>query len=109
MPTGSSASRPGPVGSGTSHSPLRRTRVIIHGRVQGVFFRDTLRRRAESRGVAGWVSNRADGTVEAVLEGRESDIEALLGFCRQGPARAEVERVAVSSEPPEGLVGFKIE
>ena len=90
-------------------SPLRRRRLIIQGRVQGVFFRDTLRRRAESRGVSGWVSNRADGTVEAVLEGRESDIEALLGFCRQGPARAEVERVEVRSEPPEGLTGFKIE
>jgi acylphosphatase len=94
--------------TGTS-SPLRRRRVIIHGRVQGVFFRDTLRRRAESRGVAGWVSNRGDGTVEAVFEGREADIEALLGFCRQGPARAEVERVDVRPEPPEQLTGFKIE
>ena len=77
--------------------------------MQGVFFRDTLRRRAESRGVAGWVTNRGDGTVEAALEGRGSDIEALIGFCRQGPARAEVERVDVTPEPPEGLVGFKIE
>ena len=90
-------------------SPLRRVRVRIQGRVQGVFFRDTLRRRAESRGVAGWVTNRGDGTVEAVLEGRESDIEALIGFCRQGPARAEVEDVDVTPEPPEGLAGFKIE
>jgi len=55
------------------------------------------------------VTNRGDGTVEAVLEGREADIEALLGFCRQGPARAEVERVDVRPEPPEGLTGFKIE
>ena len=94
---------------GGTASPLRRVRVRIHGRVQGVFFRDTLRRRAESRGVAGWVTNRGDGTVEAVLEGRESDIEALIGFCRQGPARAEVEHVEVAPEPPEGLVGFKIE
>jgi acylphosphatase len=97
-----------PAPAGTA-SPLRRVRVRIHGRVQGVFFRDTLRRRAESRGVAGWVTNRGDGTVEAVLEGRESDIEALIGFCRQGPARAEVEHVDVIPEPPEGLVGFKIE
>jgi acylphosphatase len=97
-----------PAPAGTA-SPLRRVRVIIHGRVQGVFFRDTLRRRAESRGVAGWAANRWDGTVEAVLEGRESDIEALIGFCRQGPARAEVERVDITPEPPEGLVGFKIE
>ena len=90
-------------------SPPRRCRVIIHGRVQGVFFRDTLRRRAESRGVTGWVTNRGDGTVEAALEGREADIEALLGFCRQGPARAEVDHVDVRQEPPEGLTDFKIE
>jgi acylphosphatase len=88
---------------------MRRRRVVIHGRVQGVFFRDTLRRRAESRGVAGWVTNRGNGTVEAVLEGREADIEALLGFCRQGPARAEVDHVDVRAEEPEGLTGFKIE
>ena len=50
-------------------------------------------------------ANRGDGTVEAVLEGRESDIEALIGFCRQGPARAEVEDVDVTPEPPEGLAG----
>ena len=81
----------------------------IYGRVQGVFFRDTLQRRAESRGVAGWVTNRGDGTVEAVLDGLEADIEALIGFCRQGPARAEVEHVDVSAEPPEGLIGFRIE
>ncbi len=83
--------------------------MIIHGRVQGVFFRDTMRRRAESRDVAGWVANRANGTVEAAFEGRESDIEALIGFCRQGPAGAEVERVEIRAEEPEGLAGFKIE
>lgn len=83
--------------------------MTIHGRVQGVFFRDTLRSRARARGVVGWVTNRANGTVEAALEGREADVEALLGFCRQGPARAEVERVEVRSEPPEELKDFKIE
>ncbi len=82
---------------------------MIHGHVQGVFFRDTMRRRAEARGVTGWVTNRGDGTVEAALEGRRADIEALLGFCRQGPARAEVERVDVRDEQPEGLTDFKIE
>jgi acylphosphatase len=95
--------------SAVSDPQVRRRRVIIHGRVQGVSFRDTLRRRAESRGVAGWVTNRGNGTVEAVLEGREADIEALLGFCRQGPARAEVDRVDVRAEAPEGLTEFKIE
>ena len=82
---------------------------MIHGHVQGVFFRDTMRRRAEARGVAGWVSNRGDGTVEAALEGRRADIEALLGFCKQGPSGADVERVDVRDEQPEGLTGFKIE
>ncbi len=77
--------------------------------MQGVFFRDTMRRRAEARGVAGWVTNRGDGTVEAALEGRRADIEALLGFCKQGPSGAEVERVEVRDEEPEGLTTFKIE
>ena len=83
--------------------------MIIHGHVQGVFFRDTMRRRAEARGVTGWVSNRGDGTVEAALEGRRGDIEALLGFCKQGPSGADVERVDVRDEEPEGLTSFKIE
>lgn len=68
-----------------------------------------MRRRAEARGVTGWVTNRGDGTVEAALEGRESDIEAILGFCRQGPANAEVEHVEVREEQPENLTDFKIE
>ena len=89
--------------------PNRRKRVVIHGRVQGVFFRDTMSRRAEARGVTGWVTNRGDGTVEAALEGRRADIEALLGFCKQGPAGAQVEKVDVRDEEPEGLTDFKIE
>jgi len=82
---------------------------VIHGHVQGVFFRDTMLRRAEARGVAGWVTNRGDGTVEAALEGRRADIEALIGFCKQGPSGADVERVDVRDEEPEGLTSFKIE
>jgi acylphosphatase len=68
-----------------------------------------MRRRAEARGVRGWVSNRGDGTVEAALEGRRGDIEALIGFCKQGPSGADVERVEVRDEEPEGLTSFKIE
>jgi len=68
-----------------------------------------MRRRAEARGVKGWVSNRGDGTVEAALEGRRGDIEALIGFCKQGPAGADVERVDIRDEEPEGLTTFKIE
>lgn len=83
-------------------------RAIVHGRVQGVFFRDTTRREAESRGVAGWVRNRSDGTVEAVFEGDPEAVEAALDFCREGPRGAAVERVDVHEEEPEGLAGFRV-
>jgi acylphosphatase len=76
--------------------------------VQGVFFRDSARRRAEAAGVAGWVSNRGDGAVEAIFEGGPEAVEAMVEFCRRGPGRAEVERLEVSEEEPEGLSGFQI-
>ena len=85
-----------------------RRRAIIHGRVQGVFFRDTVRRKAESRNVAGWVSNRPDGAVDAVFEGEPDAVESMLRFCREGPRGATVERVDVTEEEPEGLSGFAI-
>jgi acylphosphatase len=85
-----------------------RKRVVVHGRVQGVFFRDSLRRRAQSHNVAGWASNRSDGAVEAVFEGRADDVERLVEFARTGPRQAEVENVDVSAEEPEGLSGFEI-
>jgi acylphosphatase len=87
---------------------LIRRRVVVHGRVQGVFFRDSLRRRATSRGVAGWVRNNADGTVEAVLEGEPDDVHALVELCREGPRGAEVERVEEREEEPDGLDGFDV-
>jgi acylphosphatase len=73
-----------------------------------VFFRDTTRRQATTRGVAGWVRNRPDSTVEAVFEGEPDAVEAMVAFCRQGPRGAAVESVEVSDEPPEGLDGFEI-
>jgi acylphosphatase len=82
--------------------------VIVRGRVQGVFFRDTVRRQAESRSLAGWAHNRADGAVEAVFEGAPEAVEALVDFCRHGPSRARVEDVEVLEEQPEGLTGFRI-
>ena len=85
-----------------------RRRVIVHGRVQGVFFRDTMRRMAQSRGVAGWVSNRPEGTVEAAFEGEPEAVESMVRFCRQGPRGASVSRVEVFDEQPEGLTGFVI-
>jgi acylphosphatase len=85
-----------------------RRRVVVHGRVQGVFFRDTARRMAESRGVSGWVSNRPEGTVEAVFEGAPDAVGSMVRFCNQGPRGAQVERVEVTEEEPEGLRGFAI-
>lgn len=85
-----------------------RRRVVVHGRVQGVFFRDSVRQRARAHGVAGWVGNRADGAVEAVLEGEPEAVERVVRFCRTGPARAEVRNVEVVAEQPEGLRGFEV-
>ena len=85
-----------------------RKRVVAHGRVQGVFFRDSTRERAEAAGVAGWVANRPDGTVEAVLEGDPEAVEAVVAWMQDGPRRAEVDRVEVNDEEPEGLSGFVV-
>lgn len=85
-----------------------RRRIRAHGRVQGVFFRDSLRREAEARGVAGWASNEADGSVAALLEGAPADVDALVALCRAGPGHAEVSRLDVADEPPEGLRGFEV-
>jgi acylphosphatase len=85
-----------------------RKRVIVHGYVQGVFFRDTVRRRAEAANVAGWVRNNPAGTVEAVFEGDPDEVERLVAFCRRGPRGAQVERIDVVDEEPEGLVGFRV-
>jgi acylphosphatase len=87
---------------------LTRRRVVAHGRVQGVFFRDTVRRRAEAAGVAGWVTNRDDGTVEAVFEGPDEAVEAMVELCRRGPGRAEVTELEVADEKPEGLQDFRV-
>ena len=85
-----------------------RRRVTAHGRVQGVFFRDSTREEAESRGVAGWVRNTGEGTVEAVFEGEPEDVDGLIWFCRSGPGSADVDRVDVDEEEPEGLRGFEV-
>jgi acylphosphatase len=85
-----------------------RRRVIVHGRVQGVFFRDTTRRMARSRGLGGWVRNTPDGTVEAVFEGAGDAVESMVRWSRDGPRGAVVERVEVTDEEPEGLAEFRI-
>lgn len=85
-----------------------RCRVIVHGRVQGVFFRDSCRSMARHLGVRGWVRNLRDGTVEVVAEGRRADVGALVEWCRQGPPRASVTRVEVIDELPAGELQFRV-
>jgi acylphosphatase len=88
--------------------PVVRRRVVVHGRVQGVGFRFALLGAAETRNVAGWVRNRADGTVEAAFEGAAHAVDGLVRWCETGPRGALVERVDVVDEPPEGLSGFDV-
>ena len=85
-----------------------RKRVLLAGRVQGVSFRWATQQLARRHGVTGWVRNCADGSVEAVFEGEEADVERLLVFCREGPVGASVSSVEVSDEPPEHLPSFRI-
>ncbi len=85
-----------------------RRRVIVHGDVQMVGFRVNVQRRAEQRGVAGWIANRPDGSVEAVFEGEPDAVEALVEWCREGPRGARVARVDVSGEEPEDTSGFAV-
>jgi acylphosphatase len=85
-----------------------RRRVRAHGRVQGVFFRDSVRREAARRDVAGWARNCADGTAEVVFEGPEEAVRAMVDFVRRGPGHAEVSSVEVADEAPEGLRGFGV-
>lgn len=85
-----------------------RRRVVVSGRVQGVFFRETTRRRALDLGVAGWIRNRTDGSVEAAFEGAEDAVDRIVELCREGPRGARVDWVDVIAEEPEGLGGFEI-
>ena len=85
-----------------------RRRVVVHGRVQGVFFRDTCQREARRRRVAGWVANRDDGAVEAVFEGDQSAVDAMVAWASAGPRSATVAETEVHEESPEGMVGFQI-
>jgi acylphosphatase len=85
-----------------------RRRLVVHGKVQGVFYRDSARHAARNEGVSGWAANRSDGTVEVVLEGPPAAVESVVGYCRTGPSSADVDAVDEHEETPEGLTGFKI-
>jgi acylphosphatase len=87
--------------------PRAARRAVVHGRVQGVFYRDTVRRAAQQRGVAGWAANRSDGTVEVWLEGEHDAVDSMQRVLHDGPPRAEVERVDVDEVEPQGLSGFE--
>jgi len=83
--------------------------VLVSGRVQGVFFRDSCARRARAEGVGGWVRNRPDGRVEALFEGSPQAVENLVAWCREGPAQARVTGVEVEQDSPAGLERFRIQ
>ncbi|MGH2685407.1 MAG: acylphosphatase [Actinomycetota bacterium] len=86
-----------------------RRRVVVRGRVQGVFFRDACREQARLLGVGGWVRNRGDGlSVEAVFEGAADAVARMVAWCRHGPPRAFVESVDVDDEPPHGETSFRV-
>lgn len=83
-------------------------RVVVHGLVQGVFFRDTCRSEAQRRGVGGWVRNSPDGTVEAVFEGPATLVAEMCRWCERGPREAVVDRLDITAQPPSGETGFHI-
>ncbi|MFZ0043058.1 MAG: acylphosphatase [Solirubrobacteraceae bacterium] len=85
-----------------------RKHLVVHGKVQGVFFRDSVREKAENEGVSGWVANRDDGAVELVAEGPTEAVEEVINYARRGPASAHVERVDEHDEDPQGLDGFEV-
>ena len=87
---------------------LCRARVIVHGRVQGVWFRESARLEADRWRVNGWIRNRYDGTVEAVFEGDAHAVAQMVAWCRHGPDRAEVTELEVFEEEPAGAVGFAV-
>ncbi len=85
-----------------------RRRVVVSGRVQGVWFRETCRRRAAAEGVTGWVGNRHDGAVEACFEGDEAAVGRMVAWCHEGPSRAVITGVEVHDEEPRGERGFAV-
>jgi acylphosphatase len=87
---------------------MRRARVVVSGRVQGVFFRASCAREARARGLAGWVRNLPGGGLEAAFEGPESDVAAMIRWCRRGPPAARVDGVEVTDETPVGDRSFRV-
>ena len=88
--------------------PRVRARVVISGKVQGVYFRGTAEDEARSRGLTGWVRNTPDGQVEAAFEGEQAAVEAVIAWCHRGPPAARVTGVTVTWEEPRGERGFSV-
>jgi acylphosphatase len=87
---------------------MKRVRVRAKGRVQGVFFRAETRSRAESLGLAGWVGNAPDGSVEAVFEGGPEPVDSMVEWFRRGPSGARVDELDITTEEPAGEAGFQV-
>jgi acylphosphatase len=87
---------------------VKRARVVVSGRVQGVFFRASCAEEARRRDLAGWVRNRPDRRVEAAFEGRDADVDAMVAWCSEGPAQARVDAIEVAAEPLTGENGFHV-
>ena len=87
---------------------MTRADLLISGRVQGVWFRESCRRQAEAAAVAGWVRNCADGTVEAWLEGTPTAVEQVTAWCRVGPPRADVVAIEGEERPAAGYTAFDV-
>jgi acylphosphatase len=90
-----------------SSAALKTLHLLIYGRVQGVFFRQSMQREAQFQGISGWVRNRSDGSVEAVVQGEPGAVEAMVRWAKRGPERAQVERVDIG-EGDGDFSGFEV-
>ncbi len=90
------------------HGEKKTHRLLIRGRVQGVFFRDSMRREAQRLGVAGWVRNRNDGRVEAVVQGDANAVDSIIRWAWRGPDQAMVEGVDIAAAEEGDYIGFEI-
>ncbi|MBX7158959.1 MAG: acylphosphatase [Acidimicrobiia bacterium] len=95
-------------GAGSGEADLVAVHVLVRGVVQGVFFRETMRREADAAEVCGWVRNLGDGRVEALVEGSRSGVDSVVDWCRRGPRRAVVTEIEVSDVPASGITGFRV-
>ena len=89
-------------------SPLAAIAVTVHGRVQGVFFRDSCQQEAHDVGASGWITNQVDGTVSAVFEGTREAVDHMVQWARAGPPHADVDSVETAPVDPRGLTSFAV-